>query len=182
MLPDGKRCPIAYASQTLNEHEKRYAQIDKEALAIMFRLKRFRLYLYGRHFTIQTDHKSLERILGPKSAIPTLEAMRVQGWAIILAAINYSIRFVLLDVLSRLPLLSTLDHMEAVYSVERLIHSYPSRTRKSPTPNVFTPSYCSILQVLGYVKQGRAQHMGDLHLQPYFNRRFELFVEQDYIS
>ena len=65
VYPNGTRRPIAYASRTLNEHEKRYGQIDKEALAIMFGLKRFHLYLYGRHFTIRTDHKPLERIFGP---------------------------------------------------------------------------------------------------------------------
>ena len=41
------RRPIAYTSRTLNEHEKRYGQIDEEALAIMFGLKQFHLYLYG---------------------------------------------------------------------------------------------------------------------------------------
>ena len=56
VYPNGVRRPIAFASRTLNEHEKQYGQIDKEALAIMFGLKRFHLYLYGRHFTILTDH------------------------------------------------------------------------------------------------------------------------------
>ena len=60
-FPNGERRPIAYASRTLNEH-----------LAIMFGLKWFHLHLYGRHFTIQTDHKPLERIFGPKTAIPSL--------------------------------------------------------------------------------------------------------------
>jgi len=78
----------------LNEYEKRYGQIDKEALAIMFGLKRFNLYLYGRNFTILTVYKLLERIFGPKTAIPSLAAMRLQRWAIILAAFNYSIKFV----------------------------------------------------------------------------------------
>ena len=93
----------------LNVHEKRYGQIDKEALAIIFGLKRFHLYLYGRHFTILTDHKPLERIFGPKTAIPSLAAMRLQRWAIILSALDYSIRFVpskhnaVADALSRLP-------------------------------------------------------------------------------
>lgn len=68
-FPNGERHPIAYASRTLKKHEQRYGQIDKEALAIMFGLKRF---LYGRHFTIQTDHKPLERIFGPKTAIPLI--------------------------------------------------------------------------------------------------------------
>ena len=44
----------------------------------MFGLKQFHLYLYGRHFTILTDHKLLERIFGPKTAIPSLDAMRLQ--------------------------------------------------------------------------------------------------------
>ena len=131
-LPNGDRRPIAYASRTLNEHEKRYGQIDKEALAIMFGLKRFHLYLYGRNFTIQTDHKPLERIFGPKIAIPSLAAMRLQRWAIILSAFNYSIRFVpskqnaVADALSRLPLPSTSNNEDATYNVEeRLIHSLP---------------------------------------------------------
>ena len=83
-----------YPNGTLNEHEKRYGRIDKEALAIMFGLKRFHVYLYGQHFTILTDHKPLERIFGPKTAIPPLAAMRLQRWVIILAAFNYSIKFV----------------------------------------------------------------------------------------
>ena len=94
MYPNGTRRPIAYASRTLNEHEKSYSHFDKEALAIMFALKRFHVYLYGRHFTILTDHKPLERIFGPKTAIPPLAAMRIQRWAIILAAFDYSIKFV----------------------------------------------------------------------------------------
>ena len=60
----------------------------------MFGLKQFHLYLYGQHFTILMDHKPLERILGPKMAILSLAAMHLQRWAIILAAFNYSIKFV----------------------------------------------------------------------------------------
>ena len=110
---NGTRRSITFASRTLNEHEKRYGKIDKETLTMMFGLKRFHVYLYGRHFTILTDHKPLERIFGPKTAIPSLAAMRLQRWAIILAAFNYSIKFVpskqnaLADALSRLPLPST---------------------------------------------------------------------------
>ena len=108
MYPNGTHCPIAYALRTLNEHEKRYGQIDKEALAIMYGLKRFHLYLYGRHFTILRDLKPLECIFGHKMAIPSLAAMCLQRWAIILAAFSYSIKFVpskhnvVADALSRL--------------------------------------------------------------------------------
>jgi len=132
VYPNGTRCPIAYASRTLNEHEKRYGQIDKEALAIMFGLKRSHLYLYGLHFTILTDHKPLERIFGPKTAIPSLAVMRLQRLAIILAAFNYSIKFVpskqnaVADALPRLPLPSTAGVESAVLKVEeRLLDCLP---------------------------------------------------------
>lgn len=120
-------------SRTLNEHEKRHRQIDKEALAIMFGLKRFHLYLYGRHFTIQTDHKLLERIFGPKTTIPSLAAMRLQRWAILLSPCNYSIKSVpskqdaVADALSRLPFLpSTPNDEDSAYDIEEgLIQSLP---------------------------------------------------------
>ena len=49
---DGTEKPIACASRTLNDIEKRYSQLDKEALAIMFGVKRFHHYVYGRQFAI----------------------------------------------------------------------------------------------------------------------------------
>ena len=183
VCPNGERRPIAYASRTLNEHEKRYAQIDKEALAIMFGLKRFHLYLYGRHFTIQTDHKPLERILGPKTAIPSLTAMRLQRWAIILSAFNYNIRSVpskqnaVADALSRLPLPSTRNDEDSAYHVEeRLIHSVPITHKEINHATRVDPALSKVLE---YVRQGWPKHVEDLRLKPYFNRRFELSVEQD---
>ena len=51
---------IAYASQSLTDTEKRYSQLEKEALAIVFGIERFRTYIYGLQFTLVTDHKQLE--------------------------------------------------------------------------------------------------------------------------
>ena len=51
--------PIAYASRSLSETEKKYDTYEKEALAIIFCVTHFRLYLYGRKFTLVTDHKPL---------------------------------------------------------------------------------------------------------------------------
>ena len=59
-----ERCkPIAYTSRVLTETEQRYAQIEKEMLAIVFSLEKFNQYTYGRHVKIQSDHKPLESIL-----------------------------------------------------------------------------------------------------------------------
>ena len=181
VYPNGNRRPIAYASRTLNEHEKRYGQIDKEALEIMFGLKRFHLYLYGRHFTILTDHKPLERIFGPKTAIPSLAAMRLQRWAIILSAFNYSIRFVpskqnaVADALSRLPLPSMSTEEDAIFRVEeRLIDSLPVTHKEISHATRVDPVLSRV-----FVRQGWPQHVEDLRLQPFCNRRFELSVERD---
>nr|VZI22679.1 unnamed protein product [Spirometra erinaceieuropaei] len=58
-MPSGADMPIAFASRTISQAETNYSQLDKEALAIMFGLHRFHLYLFGQPFEIHTDHKPL---------------------------------------------------------------------------------------------------------------------------
>ena len=85
-MENGQKWPIAYASRTLSSSEKNYAQIEREALSIIFEVKKFHQFLYGRKFTLVTDHQPLLTILGPKAAIPPLAAARMQRWAIVLSA------------------------------------------------------------------------------------------------
>ena len=55
--------PIAFASRALTETETRYAQIEKEMLAVVFALQKFDQYAYGRSVTVQSDHKPLSAII-----------------------------------------------------------------------------------------------------------------------
>ena len=93
VFPDGSERPVAFASRTLTPSERNYAQVEKEALSLIFGVKHFHSYLYGRKFTIITDHKPLMAILGEKKGIPPLAAARLQRCAWILSAYKYEIQF-----------------------------------------------------------------------------------------
>ena len=54
--------PVVYASRSLTETERNYAQIEKELLAVVFGMERFENYTYGRHVLVESDHKPLEII------------------------------------------------------------------------------------------------------------------------
>lgn len=60
---DGSQRPIAFASQTLQTHEKNYGVTELEALAVVWAVKHFRAYIYGNHCTIYTDHQALRCLL-----------------------------------------------------------------------------------------------------------------------
>ena len=72
--------PIAFASKSLTDTEIRYANIERELLAIVFGCQRFNMYVLGRQFTVEIDHKPLEMIhqksLGSTS--PRLQRMLLQ--------------------------------------------------------------------------------------------------------
>ena len=109
-MEDGSEKPIAFASRTLAPPEKNYSQLEKEGLAIIFGVKRFHTYLYGRHFEIYSDHQPLRRLFSESKGVPAMAASRIQRWALTLSAYEYSITYrpgkdhANADALSRLPL------------------------------------------------------------------------------
>ena len=106
---DNTERPIANASKTLTATQKRYPQIQKEALSIIFALKKFHQFLYGRKFILVTDHKPLISMFGPNTATPVLAANRLARWSLMLSQYNYTIEYRPTkqhgnaDALSRLP-------------------------------------------------------------------------------
>lgn len=73
-------CPIMYASKTLSVEQQRYAQIEKETLAILHGCERFRQFLFGQKVIVETDHKPLETIFKkPLDKVPLrLQRFRLQ--------------------------------------------------------------------------------------------------------
>ena len=68
-------------------------QLEKETLSFVFGIRKFHQFLYGRQFTLVTDHKLLQTILGPKRGLPTLAAGRLQRWTLLLVVYQYNIKF-----------------------------------------------------------------------------------------
>ena len=75
LLQDGK--PVACASKALTEAESRYANIERELLAVVYGCERFHTYLFGQSFTVDSDHKPLEsiKLKHLRAAPPRLQRM-----------------------------------------------------------------------------------------------------------
>lgn len=56
---EGKLFPVSYASRKLSPRERKYSTIKRECLAIVWAIQKYRVYLYGREFVLQTDHQPL---------------------------------------------------------------------------------------------------------------------------
>ena len=65
----------------------------KEALALIYGVRKFHQYLFGQRFTLVTDHEPPTVILGPKKSIPPLAAARLLRWPVLLSAYQYNIEF-----------------------------------------------------------------------------------------
>ena len=77
-MPDDTEKPIAYASRSLSPAERRYSQLDKEALAIIFVVTKFPQYLLGCHFVILSDHKPLSYLFTSDKPIPSMASAHIQ--------------------------------------------------------------------------------------------------------
>lgn len=97
-----------HVSRRLTPAERNYSQIEKEALGIIFSIKKFHKYIWGRRFVLHTDHKPLLAIFNPSKGVPQHTANRLQRWALVLLGYDFEVKFVptadfgYADVLSRL--------------------------------------------------------------------------------
>ena len=191
-FPDNTERPIAYASRVLSDTERRYAVIDKEALAIVFAVNKFQQYILGRRFTLKTDHKPLERLFGPKSEIPKLAANRISRWALTLSMFDFDIQYQAginnapADVLSRLPV--PVDWAETSISERmgessQLLHlklqDMASISKKEIRQKTASDSILS--QVFVYIERGWPTSNASLpmHLHTFFEKRTELSMEEE---
>ena len=188
VFENGDKKPVYFVSRSLLPAEKNYSQIDREALAIVFAVRRLHQFLYGRHFTLRTDHKPLLRILGEHTSLPNTVAARLQRWAVILASYDYTIEHikgtenVMADFLSRLPApVSAEAEAALIHAVNEFTGDPCGDIPLSATDVGKATADDSLLStVIRYLQHGWPQHHDD-RLTPYFRIRQELSMEQGVI-
>ena len=178
-MPDGSEKPIAYTSRTLNAAVN-YSQIEKEGLSCVFGVKKFYPYLFGRKFTLITDHRPLLSLLNGQKPRSVHASARIGRWSLALSMFEYNLQFrnttahSNADALSRLPL-ETAPMMdtppELVLLVDHL-NSSPITADQIKEATRRDPDLSSVLQ---YVQQGwpHRDAIGK-HLSPFYERREEL--------
>ena len=110
-LIDNVERPICFVSRTLTATERNYSQLEKEALTMVYALRKFHYYLWGQaNFTIIVNHKPLLGIFSPSKNIPFMASDRIQRWSLLLQSYNFTfchrsgVLLGTVDALSRLPL------------------------------------------------------------------------------
>lgn len=179
---DGSDKQIGFASRTLTKAEQKYSQLEKEGLACIFCVKRFHAYLYGRKFTLITDHKPLLGLLGEIKAIPTQASARIQRLALTLAAYEYTFCYRSgenhgnADAMSRLPLHQEPTSVPVPEEVVLLMEHLQDTPTDVAAIRKATSRHPILSRVLHLVRNGWFNHCQE-DLKPYYSRRNELSVQ-----
>ncbi|XP_061184347.1 uncharacterized protein LOC133192347 [Saccostrea echinata] len=83
---NGMKKPVAYASKKLSKCQVNYSTIEKECYAIIWAVQKFRRYLYGKEFLLETDHQPLVYLTKAK-----VSNARVMRWALLLQPYRFRI-------------------------------------------------------------------------------------------
>ena len=181
--------PIAYASKSMSETEKRYSQIEKKALALVWACEKFADYVIGKHIQIETDHKPLVPLLGT-TQLDRLP-LRVLRFRLRLTRFDYTIAHIpgmylyTANTLSRAPSKT----VECVYEddkdveifVETLVEQLPvSKERIEQFRKAQKDDYSICSTVIRYTQNGwPARHAIKGNLKKHWGEKDKLSVVDD---
>lgn len=176
--------PVEYASRTLTDTQQRYAQIEKEMLAIVFACEKFHQYIYGkRYIVIETDHKPLESIFKkPLNSVPArLQRMmlKLQGYDLKITYKPGKYMYIP-DTLSRAPLPDLYDDKisKAVLNqLKMVINNVPMSQSKLTLVKKETSKDEYLKRLLVYINEGWPVHKYnvDSDLKYFWSMRDELY-------
>ena len=180
---EGIEKPVCYASKTLSKAEQNYSQTDREGLSVIFAVKKWHKYIWGRPVQIRTDHKPLLGLLG--KGVPEQASARVQRWATLMSAYAYELVYVpgtanVADILSRLPVSvgsSPENVLPEIHSLFQFIENSPIKVMDIARDTADDPI---LSKVLLKVKHGwKEADKTDLTLKAYYVRKDELSIDND---
>lgn len=168
LLQDGR--PVEFASLTLTDTQTRYAHIEKEMLAIVFGIERFRQYIYGRSdVTVHTDHKPLEALFNkPLVSVPARlqrMMMRVQGYDFKVVYTPGKNMYIA-DTLSRAPLNEMMnDRVSSEVNVQTcfMIENIPYSNKKLEVIKKETETDSDCRCLIKYIKHGWPKNRRDVN-------------------
>nr|XP_055041695.1 uncharacterized protein K02A2.6-like [Misgurnus anguillicaudatus] len=185
--PDHTERPIAFASRTLTPAERKYSTVEKEALACVWTVERWRTYLWGRKFTLRTDHQALTTLLATRGM--NRAGMRIARWSARLLCFNYNLEYrpgksnFVADCLSRLPL----PHSDAGQGEELGLIAEISKDISRAIPMKELLDECNscpeLSKLHSQIIQGwpKTLKQMDPTITAYFPIRHELAVDDKYI-
>ena len=180
-MDDGQECPVAYASRTLTPAEKNY-KLEKEALGVVFAVKKFHNYLFGRHFIIESDHRPLSYLFNSSKVISPTASSRITRWTLTLSAYTFTIRYKPgkdlgnADALSRLPRSQTTDADRQPAELIYLLQHLSSTTINAASIRRWTDTLPVLSKIRQFILQGWPTTQLDEEFQPYSKRKAELSV------
>ena len=180
--------PIAYASRALTPTETRYAQIEKELLAIVFACDCFDAYVYGRDLVnVETDHKPLEPIfMKPLDATPK----RLQQMLLRLQKYNLQVRYkkgkemLLAETLSRayLPEVNATEFARELEDIDHRVWPPVTEDRWQQLKNAAAddPVQQKLQEI---IRSGWPENRAQVPecVRPYFDVRDELTIQNELI-
>ena len=175
--------PIAFASCSLTPAEKKYSQLDKEGLAIVFGVKLFHQYLSVCSFVIYSDHKPLQHIFAEDRPIPAMASAHLQRWALTLSAYKYTMSYKPgaqhgnADLLSRLPLPSVPRDVPLPGETILLLQNLRSSPVTVKQIKLWTARDLVLAKVAEMLLSGWSMQSVDEDFQPYHQRREELSLQ-----
>ena len=187
VMEDGSERPIAYTSRTLNQAEQNYSQLEREALAIVSGVKKFHPYLFGRQFTIQSDHKPLSFLFHGSKSIPQMASSRVQRWALALSAYQYNIEYKAgnrlghADALSRLPRPATVFNTGQTPDLDFLVNHLTTTCVTASHIKEWTSKDTVLSQVKRFILTGWPENLHGKELKAYSLRRSELSLMDGFV-
>ena len=149
---------------------------------MVFAVKKFHNYLFGRHFIIESDHHPLSYLFNSSKTISPTASSRITRWTLTLSAYTFTIRYMPgkdlgnADVLSRLPQPQTTDADCQPAELIHLLQHLSSTTINAASIRRWIDTHPLLSKIRQFILQGWPNNQLDEEFQPYSKRKTELSV------